>query len=412
MPDPQTPPSPETAPGTTSERVARVLREHPLVDGHNDLPWELRERVGGDLTRVDVVDLVRGEPGLCTDLPRLRQGMVGAQFWSVYVPSNLPGHEAVTATLEQVELVHRLVAAHGDVLGLALTADDVDRVVASGRVASLLGAEGGQSIGCSLGTLRVLHALGVRYLTLTHNDNTPWADSATDEPVLGGLSAFGRDVVRELNRVGMMVDLSHVSPATMHAALDVSRAPVLFSHSGARAVTDVVRNVPDDVLLRVRDTGGTVMVALVPEFLNDDVAAWRAETADLASAEGVDPKDFPSYQRFAFRRQQTHPKPQASLQDAVRHLEHVREVAGVDAVGIGGDYDGTDTYPVGLEDVTGYPRLLAALADRGWSDEDLAKVAGRNALRVLRDAEAVARDLQATTSPVTTPYDVVDLTAR
>ncbi|MDQ2758293.1 MAG: dipeptidase [Actinomycetota bacterium] len=390
---------------TTAARIDRLLTEHPLVDGHNDLPWEARDQVGYDFGRLDLAQRLTTT---CTDLPRLREGRVSAQFWSVYVPSNLPGHEAVTATLEQVDAVHTMVHRYAADLGLATTVAEVERTVASGRVAGLMGAEGGQSIGCSLGALRMLHALGVRYLTLTHNDNTPWADSATDVPAVGGLSPFGHEVVAEMNRMGMMVDLSHVAPTTMHAALDTTQAPVVFSHSGARGVTDVVRNVPDDVLTRVAAQGGTCMVALVPEFLSADVAAWRADAVEAAARVGIDAKDFPAFLSFTRARRATHPKPDASIDDALRHLEHVREVAGVDHVGIGGDYDGTDTYPVGLEDVTGYPRLLAALADRGWSDTDLAKVAGGNTLRVMRAVEAVARDLQSTRGPSLATFAALD----
>ena len=382
---------PSGSPPDARRRIERLLTGHPLVDGHNDLPWEARAQVSYDLSRLELSTSLRTTN---TDLPRLRSGLVGAQFWSVFVPSNLPGDTAVTATLEQVDAVHAIVARYPDQLGIARTADELEAVFGSGRVASLLGAEGGQSIGCSLGTLRMFYALGVRYLTLTHNDNTPWADSATDEPVHGGLSWFGVEVVREMNRLGMMVDLSHVSADTMRDGLDASRAPVIFSHSSARGVTDVARNVPDDVLERVRDTGGTCMVTFVPEFVNADVADWRAEAAAAAVTAGVDPKDGAAFLAFTSSRAERHPKPPASLDDVVRHCEHVREVAGIEHVGIGGDYDGTDTYPVGLEDVSCYPRLFEALAARGWSDADLVAIAGGNTLRVMRDVEAVARDLR------------------
>jgi len=385
-------------------RIERLLTAYPLVDGHNDLPWEVRERAGYDFSRLDIAtDLTR-----CTDLARLRAGHVGAQFWSVYVPSNLPGDTAVTATLEQVDAVHRLVAGYPRHLGLARTADEAEAVFGSGRVASLMGAEGGQSIGCSLGALRMLHVLGVRYMTLTHNDNTPWADSATDVAALRGLSRFGVEVVREMNRVGMMVDLSHVSSDTMRAALAAAEAPVIFSHSSARGVTDVRRNVPDDVLETMRDGGGMCMVTFVPEFVNDDVARWRAEAAAAAAEVGVDDKDYVRFLAFTRERTRDHPKPVATLEDVVRHCEHVREVAGIDHIGIGGDYDGTDTYPVGLEDVSGYPRLFEALAGRGWSDDDLARLAGGNTLRVMRDVEAVARDIGARRGPSLATFAELD----
>ena len=378
----------------------------PLVfDGHNDLPWELRLQVGGDLDRLDIG---RRVPTTATDLPRLREGGVGAQFWSVYAPSNLPGDFAVTQTLDQVDLVHRLVQRYANDLTLAVTAAEVEAAMAEGRIASLMGAEGGQSIGCSLGALRALYRLGVRYLTLTHNDNVPWADSATDVPVAGGLTRFGVEVVREMNRLGMLVDLSHVSTDTMRQALDVAEAPVVFSHSCARAVTDSPRNVPDDVLAAMATGGGVCMVAFVPEFLTGAAAAWRVEAFEAAAREGIEGTDFPAFMAWASDYTRAHPKPPAHLEDVVRHVEHVRQVAGVDHVGLGGDYDGTDVMPVGLEDVTGYPAVLTALGDRGWSDDDLEKVAHRNAIRVLRDAEAVARELQSRHGPSTVTIEELD----
>ncbi|MDQ2797538.1 MAG: dipeptidase, partial [Actinomycetota bacterium] len=347
----------------------------------------------------DRIDVGRRQTSTATDLPRLREGGVAGQFWSVYAPSNLPGDLAVTQTLEQVDFIYRLVGRYAGDLTLARTADDVEAAMTSGRIASLLGAEGGQSIGCSLGALRVLHGLGLRYLTLTHNDNTPWADSATDTAVHGGLSRFGVEVVREMNRLGVLVDLSHVSVDTMRAALVASDAPVIFSHSCARAVTDVVRNVPDGVLLSMAASGGVCMVAFVPEFLTEEAAAWRAEAGAHAAGDGISASDFPRFMAWSVGYTRAHPKPLATVDDVVRHVEHVRDVAGIDHVGLGGDYDGTDTMPVGMEDVSGYPRLLDALAERGWSDEDLAKLAHRNTVRVLRDAESVARDLSARRAP-------------
>lgn len=352
-----------TTADTTADRVAALLEKHPVWDGHNDLPWELREQVAYDLDALDVAQRLTTTQ---TDLPRLREGGVGAQFWSVYVPSTLQGGAAVTATLEQVDCVHRLVERYPDTLRLARTAADVEQAWRDGRIASLLGAEGGHSIDGSLAVLRMLHALGVRYMTLTHNDNVPWADSATDAEVLGGLSDLGEDVVREMNRIGMLVDLSHTSAGTMRHALRVTAAPVIFSHSSARAVCDVPRNVPDDVLSSLATNGGVCMVTFVPQFVSPAVAAWR----DAGDTDA--------------------PPPRATLADVVAHVEHVREVAGIDHVGLGGDYDGTPTLPEGLEDVTGYPRLLAALADNGWSDADLAKLTSGNVLRVLHDAEGVA----------------------
>jgi membrane dipeptidase len=376
-----------------------------VIDGHNDLPWQLRLQCGGDLDRID---MAQRQPTTATDIPRLRAGGVGGQFWSVYVPSNLPGDVAVTQTLEQIDLVHRLVRRHADDLAFATTADQVEAAMTAGKIASLLGAEGGQSIGSSLGALRILHRLGVRYLTLTHNDNVPWADSATDTPAVGGLTAFGVEVVREMNRLGMLVDLSHVSGETMRRALDVVEAPVIFSHSCAQAVTDSPRNVPDDVLARMAQGGGVCMVAFVPEFLTDAAAAWRLEAFAAAAESGLTGPDYPSFISWAAEYTRTHPKPPAYLQDVVRHVEHVREVAGVDHVGLGGDYDGSDVMPVGLEDVTGYPRLLTALAERGWSQDELAKLAHRNIVRVLRDAEAVAREQQQRRVPSTASIEELD----
>jgi len=372
---------------TTADRVAALLEKHPVWDGHNDLPWELREQVSYDLEALDVAQRLTTTH---TDLPRLREGGVGAQFWSVYVPSTLQGGAAVTATLEQVDCVLRLVERYPDTLRLARTAADVEQAWRDGRIASLMGAEGGHSIDGSLAVLRMLHALGVRYMTLTHNDNVPWADSATDAEVLGGLSGFGEDVVREMNRIGMLVDLSHTSAGTMRHALRVTSAPVIFSHSSARAVCDVPRNVPDDVLGTLATNGGVCMVTFVPQFVSPDVARWRDEGARAAAEEGIRNADIGAFEPFVARWRADHPQPRSTLADVVAHVEHVREVAGVDHVGLGGDYDGTPTLPEGLDDVTGYPRLLAALADNGWSDADLAKLTSGNVLRVLHDAEGVA----------------------
>jgi membrane dipeptidase len=335
-----------------TERASGLLSTTPLVDGHNDLPWALRKLQGADPRMIAAgIDLTESQPRLHTDLARLRAGRVGGQFWSVYVPCELAGHAAVTAVLEQVEIVHALVARYPE-LELATTATAVEGAFAAGRVASLLGAEGGHCIAESLGVLRALYRLGVRYLTLTHNKNTPWADSATDEPSTGGLSDFGREVVTEMNRLGILVDLSHVAPSTMRDALDTTTAPVIFSHSSCRAVHDHPRNVPDDVLERLSGNGGVCMVTFVPSF--------------VAGSSG------------------------ATVADVVRHVEHAREVAGIDHIGIGGDYDGVTEVPAGLEDVSRYPVLFQELLDRGWSEADCAKLAGRNVLRALRDAEAVA----------------------
>lgn len=380
----------------TADRIAALLRTHPVIDGHNDLLWEARERVGYDFDRLDVGT---GGTPTHTDLPRLRRGGVGGQFWSVFVPASLAGDAAVSATLEQVDAGHQLVARYGAELAFARTADDVARAWESGRIASLLGAEGGHSINSSLATLRMLYVLGVRYLTLTHNSNVDWADSGTDEPVHGGLTRFGVEVVREMNRIGMLVDLSHVSADTMRDALRVAQAPAIFSHSSARAVCDSPRNAPDDVLESLRDNGGVCMVTFVPKFVNPDAAAWHAQGVAEAAAQGITQADATGFAAFYAEYRRRSPEPPATLADVVRHCEHVREVAGIDHVGVGGDYDGVEVLPQGLEDVTGYPRLLGALADRGWSDEDLARLAGGNILRVLRGAEAAANALQQERGP-------------
>jgi membrane dipeptidase len=380
----------------TLARARELLAASPLVDGHNDLPWAAREQVWYDF---DALDIAQRVPTTQTDLPRLAEGGVGGQFWSVFVPSTLQGDSAVTATLEQIDGVHRMIGTYAGRLALARTAEEVERANASGRIASLLGAEGGHSIGCSLGALRLLHVLGVRYMTLTHNDNTPWADSATDVPAAGGLTEFGREVVREMNRLGMMVDLSHVAATTMRRALETTDAPVIFSHSSALALCDTPRNVPDDVLEALPANGGICMVTFVPEFVSPATAAWRVEAAAAAAEVGVDAKDWEAFGVFTASWTAEHPKPDATIDQVVAHLEHVREVAGIDHVGIGGDYDGTDTFPVGLEDVSCYPRLVAALLDRGWSRDDVAKLVRSNTLRVMRDVEDVARDLQTTRPP-------------
>lgn len=380
-----TSPAPTALPADPGDLAAWAdwLRRVPLTDGHNDLPWEMRRVADYDLdnTRLDV-----DQPHLQTDLPRIRSGGLGAQFWSVYVSDTMGEGDAVAATLEQIDFVHRMVARYPRELVLARTAADVRAAVGAGRLACLMGAEGGRQIGGSLAVLRMLARLGVGYLTLTHNHSLDWADSATDVPICGGLSGFGVEVVHELNRLGMLVDLSHVADTTMHAALDATMAPVIFSHSSARAVCDVERNVPDDVLRRLPVNGGVCMVTFVPEFINTAASRWRSEAADAALLEGIPLANHSQYMAFTRTYQDRHPKPVATIADVIAHVEHVREVAGIAHVGLGGDYDGSDTFPLGMEDVGGYPRLFAALADRRWSSDDLAGLAGANVLRVLADA--------------------------
>ncbi len=352
-------------------RARRLLAATPVIDGHNDYPWEVRQKAGLDLAKLD---LRQPQPSIMTDFTRLKSGGVGAQFWSVYVPSPPKGTDpaaSVTQTLEQIDIVHRMVARYPDALALALTADDIERSRKQGRIASLIGMEGGHSINSSLATLRMLHRLGARYLTLTHGLNTPWADSATDTPLSDGLSPFGEDVLREMNRLGMLVDLSHTSPATMADALRVVTAPVIFSHSSARALTDVPRNVPDEILRQLPKNGGLVMVTFVPQFVSREVAAWNAR---------------PEAER-------TGPAPRATLAQVADHVDHIRKTAGIDHVGLGGDFDGITTVVQGLEDVSTYPHLVAELLRRGWTDADIGKLTWHNLLRVMRANEANAARL-------------------
>jgi membrane dipeptidase len=379
-------------PAAALAEARALLRRSPLIDGHNDLAWKIREQFGADPGRVDLAAPV---PGTHTDLPRLRRGGVGGQFWSVYVPGTLQGDAAVVATLEQVDLVHRMIRCHPDDLELALTADDVERAFARGRIASLLGAEGGHSIAGSLGVLRMLHRLGVRYLTLTHNVNVPWADSATDVPATGGLSAFGREVVREMQRLGILVDLSHVAATTARDVLRVAESPVVFSHSGARAVCDHPRNVPDDLLRRLAANGGVCMVTFVPDFVSPRRRTWTLGFRAWMERRGLDPGDAGARAAAEAEYAADHPRPRATLSQVADHIEHVRTVTGIGCVGIGGDYDGMDDVCDGLEDVACYPALIAELLARGWDQDECIRLIGGNVLRVLREAEAIARSLSA-----------------
>jgi membrane dipeptidase len=389
------------------DRITELLARAPVFDGHNDLAWELRRRVRYDFDALDIAEDLTAT-GLHTDLPRLRAGGVGAQFWSVYVPCALAPDAAVAATLEQVDAVRRLCDRYPEHLAPATDGDAVERAHREGRIASLLGAEGGHSIAGSLAVLRALYALGVRYLTLTHVRNTPWADSATDTPAVGGLSRFGHEVVREMNRLGMLVDLSHVAPSTMHAALDTSVAPAFFSHSSARALCDHPRNVPDDVLGRVRDSDGVVMVTFVPGFLTEACRAWLGEFMAAERRLSAESGDGPQWYDARRTWVRDNPQPPCGVSDVADHIEHVRDVAGVDHVGIGGDFDGVVTTPDGLPDVARYPAVLAELARRGWSDADLAKLTWGNALRVLRATEAVAREVGRTRGPSTATIEQLD----
>ena len=362
-----------------------LLARSPLIDGHNDLAWQLRE---ADAVQADLASHLGFTQ---TDLPRLAQGKVGAQFWSVFVPVTLAGDNAVATTLEQIDLVRNMIRRYPGSLELALTAADVERIAASGKVASLMGAEGGHSIASSLGVLRMFYELGVRYLTLTHNRNTGWADSATDKPDAGGLSDFGREVVTEMQRIGMLVDMSHVAPATMADALDTARGPVIFSHSSALALCDHPRNVPDEILARLPGNNGVCMVTFVPAFVSQECRDWERGVEEEMKRRGMDREDYPGQKAVYEELAQASPPPRATLAQVADHIDHVRSVAGVDHVGIGSDFDGTRNLPDGLSDVSCYPALFAELLGRGWSEGECARLAGGNVLRVMRDAEAFSR---------------------
>ena len=374
------------------QRARALHKQVPLIDGHNDYPWALRQNVARDL---DKLDITKPQPTIHTDIARLRAGGVGGQFWSVYTPSDFAGQTAVTATLEQIDIVHRMMRKYPDTFELALTAADVERIFKKGKIASLIGMEGGHSIDNSLAALRMFHALGARYMTLTHSKNTDWADSGTDTPAHGGLSTFGEQVVREMNWLGMLVDLSHVSPDTMKDAIAISEAPVIFSHSSARAVNDVPRNVPDDVLQLLPKNGGVVMVTFVPQFLSPKVTAWSKLQADeTARLQQQFPTDEAARKAGLDAWTKANPAPRATLADAADHIDHIRKVAGIDHIGIGGDYDGITSVPEGLEDVSTYPALTAEWLRRGYKDDEIKKILGLNVLRVMRGAEAVAAKLQ------------------
>ena len=377
-------------------RVDRILREVPLIDGHNDLPWQYEQRVKNHLAQIDIrQDQSKLTPPLHTDIARLRQGRVSGQFWSVYVPATLKSADAVRAVLEQIDVVHRLDELYPDTFELARTADDVVRIHRSGKIASLIGVEGGHSIGNSLAVLRQLYVAGARYMTITHSENNDWADSATADPIHGGLTPFGKLVIVEMNRLGMLVDLSHVAPKTMHDILDVAVAPVIFSHSSARAITDHPRNVPDDVLRRVKENDGVVMVTWVLTFLSEKArnrdAAKDAEEARLKTLYRGQPEKLKA---ALAQWEAANPAPRATVLDIADHIDHIVQVAGAAHVGIGADLDGITTTPEGLESVAAYPRVFAELIRRGYTDEQLKGIAGLNVLRVMRKAEAVAARLQ------------------
>jgi len=386
-------------------RIDRVLKATPLIDGHNDLPWELREKYASKVETTDVAANSDKLPQpLQTDMARLHAGRVGGQFWSVYVPAEMTGGAAVQATLEQIDIVRRLAARYPADLQLAETADDVVRIHKAGRVASLLGIEGGHQIGNSLAVLRQMYMLGARYMTLTHFLDNDWADSATDDPKHKGLTAFGRSVVGEMNRLGMIVDLSHVSPKTMADALDATKAPVMFSHSGARALNDHPRNVPDEVLKRLPANGGVVMVNFYPGHLSQAVTAWNAERAAQEARIKTYFNGQPDRRKAAMEAwDRANPKPETLVGLVADHIEHIATVAGHDHVGLGGDLDGIGgDAVVGLGGVDGYPLLFAELIRRGWNDADLARLAGGNILRVMRGVEATAAAIKGNPPSVAT----------
>ena len=388
------------------EHARQLLKSTPLIDGHNDLPWEIREfkTAPRDVAAYDL----RGRTPKHTDLGRLREGQVAAQFWSIYIPGEIKDSGFARVQLEQFDIARRMIARYPDRLALALTANDIERDFKRGRIASLLGMEGGHAIENSLGALRAYYELGARYLTLTHNVTLDWADAALDTARHNGLTEFGREVVREMNRLGMLVDLSHVSPATMSDALDVAEAPVIFSHSAARALTDHPRNVPDSILARLPKNGGIVMVTFVPAFVSPEAAAWDAEVREQSEKLKTSVSDTAERRRMNDEWKAAHPQPPATLKQVADHIEHVRDVAGIEHVGIGSDFDGIDTVPQGLEDVSKFPQLFAELIRRGWSDSDLKKLAGQNLLRVLRAAEATAARLQKTRQPSTRTIEELD----
>jgi membrane dipeptidase len=388
------------------EHARKLLESTPLIDGHNDLAWEIRtsKTAPRDVAAYDL----RSRSPKHTDLARLAEGKVAAQFWSIYIPGEVKDSGYARIQLEQFDIARRMVARYPDRLTLALTADDIERSFKRGRIASLLGMEGGHAIENSLGALRSYYDLGARYLTLTHNVTLDWADAALDTARHDGLTDFGREVVREMNRLGMLVDLSHVSPATMSDALDVTEAPVIFSHSSARALTDHPRNVPDSILARLPKNGGVVMVTFVPAFVSSEVTAWEKRLDEQSRGIKASVSDTAQQRGLLEEWKSTHPAPRATLKQVADHIEHVRKVAGVDHVGIGSDFDGIDTTPEGLEDTSKFPELFAELIRRGWTDADLKKLAGQNLLRAFRGAEATAARLQKIRQPSTKTIEELD----
>jgi membrane dipeptidase len=395
-----------TAAAAQTDFLARARALHKtalLIDGHNDYPWALREH---DAARdLDKLDIGKPQPGIMTDIARLKEGGVGGQFWSVYTPVELQGQAAVTATLEQIDIVHRMVRKYPQAFELALTADDIERIHKAGKIASLIGMEGGHSIDNSLADLRMFYRLGARYMTLTHTSNTPWADSATDTPKSNGLSPFGEEVVKEMNWLGMLIDLSHVSPDTMADAIRVSQAPIIFSHSDARALNDHPRNVPDNILQMLPKNGGVIMVTFVPGFASPKVNEWnKRQTAEQDRLKALTPNDAAAVKAGVDKWTAANPAPEATIADIADHIDHIRKVAGIDHIGIGSDFDGITQTVKDLDNVSTYPRLTAELLHRGYSEADARKILGENVLRVLHDAEKVSKRLQAERGPSTAVF--------
>jgi membrane dipeptidase len=390
-----------TAASAQTDYLARARAIHKqalLIDGHNDYPWALREK---DPARdLNTLDIAKPQPAIMTDIPRLKAGGVGGQFWSVYVPVTLQGQSAVTATLEQIDIVHRMVRKYPETFELASTAADIERIHKAGKIASLVGMEGGHSIDNSLANLRMFYKLGARYMTITHSTNTPWADASTDTPKVGGLSAFGEEVIKEMNWLGMLVDLSHVAPETMQDALRVTQAPVIFSHSVARALNDHPRNVPDNVLQLLPKNGGVIMVTFVPGFVSPQVNAWnKRQTAEQDRLKALTPNDAAAIKAGVDTWSAANRAPDATITDVADHIDHIRKVAGIDYIGIGSDFDGISQTVKDLDNVSTYPRLTAELLRRGYTDADVRKILGLNVLRVMRGAEAVSARLQKERGP-------------
>lgn len=378
------------------DQAKQILEEVPLIDGHNDVPWQYRQRVNHRLDSIDFAQSTKDlDRPMHTDLPRLREGRVGGQFWSVYIPSSIRGTDAVQATMEQIDFVYRMVDRFDDDLEMAYTANDVRRIFDEGKIASMIGMEGGHSINNSLAMLRMFYNMGARYMTITHSGNLDWADASTDDPEHYGLTEFGEEVIKEMNRLGMLVDLSHVSANTMHDALDVTRAPVIFSHSSAKELVPHPRNVPDDVLEKVAENNGVVMITYVVSFVSNEMREYYAERSAYNSRlNSLYPHDPETRSEKRAQWNEENPMPLPDIEDVADHIDHVKNTIGVEYVGIGGDYDGISVLPEGLEDVTTYPDLFAELLRRGYTEEELKKIAGKNVLRVMDDVEEVARQMQ------------------